>query len=65
MIIYILSAFFWAIFACVMNLKQHQNPPTNKQVQCFVYNFVGYPIAIVLAIIRTYKEWRETMTFVV
>ena len=55
---YILSALVWAIFACIMNLKQHQNPSFSKQVQCFVFNFVGYPIAIIVAIIRTYKEWK-------
>ena len=59
MLIYLLSAIGWAIFACTMNLKQHRNPPTNKQIKCFVYNLIGYPIAIVLAIIRTYKEWKK------
>jgi len=58
MTIYILSALAWTFFACMMNLKQHRDFIISKQVQCFIYNFVGYPAAIGLAIIRTYKEWK-------
>lgn len=51
---YVILANSWAIFAITMNNLFHREEPSILQiVQCYLYNVVGFPLALWLAIYKT------------
>ena len=51
---YVVLANSWAIFAISMNSLFHHNEPSiPKIIECYMYNVIGFPIALWIAILNT------------
>jgi len=58
-LIYISTAFLWAVFALHMQKRICSDPTIGKYILCFCQNFLFCPIALTIAILKFDKHSKK------